>query len=97
MVKYTGRDLVVKRLGVLSKVQVLNFVLGVGVFSLLPILQGALACVGVGVGVGVHGRGRVGVGVGVHGRGRAWARGRAGSGVQACMGAGARAQRTPPY
>ena len=36
MVKYTGRGLVVKRPGVLSKVQVLNLVLGVGVFSLLP-------------------------------------------------------------
>ena len=40
MVKYTGRGLVVKRLGVLSKVQMLNLVLGVGVFSLLPILEG---------------------------------------------------------
>ena len=37
MVKYTGRGLVVKRLGVLSKVQMLNLVLGVGVFSPLPI------------------------------------------------------------
>ena len=36
MVKYTGRGLVVKRLGVLSKVQMLTLVLGVGVFSLLP-------------------------------------------------------------
>ena len=36
MVKCTGRGLVVKRLGVLSKVQMLTFVLGVGVFSLLP-------------------------------------------------------------
>ena len=36
MVNYTGRGLVVKRLGVLSKVQMLNLVLGVGVFSLLP-------------------------------------------------------------
>ena len=36
MVKYTGRGLVVKRQGVLSKVQMLNLVLGVGVFSLLP-------------------------------------------------------------
>ena len=36
MVKYTGRGLVVKRPGVLSKVQVLDLVLGVGVFSLLP-------------------------------------------------------------
>ena len=36
MVKCTGRGLVVKRPGVLSKVQVLNLVLGVGVFSLLP-------------------------------------------------------------
>ena len=36
MVKYTGRGLVVKRPGVLSKVQMLNLVLGVGVFSLLP-------------------------------------------------------------
>ena len=37
MVKCTGRCLVVKRPGVLSKVQMLNLVLGVGVFSLLPI------------------------------------------------------------
>ena len=37
MVKCTGRGLVVKRPGVLSKVQMLNLVLGVGVFSLLPI------------------------------------------------------------
>ena len=36
MVKCTRRGLVVKRLGVLSKVQMLNLVLGVGVFSLLP-------------------------------------------------------------
>ena len=36
VVKYTGRGLVVKRPGVLSKVQLLNLVLGVGVFSLLP-------------------------------------------------------------
>ena len=36
MVKYTGRGLVVKRPGVLSKVRMLNLVLGVGVFSLLP-------------------------------------------------------------
>ena len=36
MVKCTGRGLVVKRPGVLSKVQILNLVLGVGVFSLLP-------------------------------------------------------------
>ena len=35
VVKYTGRGLVVKRPGVLSKVQMLNLVLGVGVFSLL--------------------------------------------------------------
>ena len=34
--KNTGRGLVVKRLGVLSKVQTLNLVLGVGVFSPLP-------------------------------------------------------------
>ena len=40
MVKYTGRGLVVKRPGVLSKVQMLNLVLGVGVFSLLPIPGG---------------------------------------------------------
>ena len=32
MVKSTGRGLVVKRPGVLSKVQMLNLVLGVGVF-----------------------------------------------------------------
>ena len=36
MVKCTGRDLVVKRPGVLSKVQLLTLVFGVGVFSLLP-------------------------------------------------------------
>ena len=36
MVKCTGRGLVVKRPGVLSKVQMLTLVLGVGVFSLLP-------------------------------------------------------------
>ena len=36
--KYTGRGLVVKRPGVLSKVQMLTLVLGVGVFSLLPIV-----------------------------------------------------------
>ena len=36
MVKYTGRRLVVKRPGVRSKVQMLDLVLGVGVFSLLP-------------------------------------------------------------
>ena len=36
VVKCTGRGLVVKRLGVLSKVQTLNLVLGVGVFSPLP-------------------------------------------------------------
>ena len=36
MVNYTGRGLVVKRPGVLSKVQMLNLVLGVGLFSLLP-------------------------------------------------------------
>ena len=36
VVKYTRRGLVVKRLGVLSKVQMLNLVLEVGVFSLLP-------------------------------------------------------------
>ena len=36
MVKYTGRGLVVKRPGVLSKVQMLTLVLGVGFFSLLP-------------------------------------------------------------
>ena len=37
MVKYTGRGLVVKRPGVLSKIQILTLVLGVGVFSVLPI------------------------------------------------------------
>ena len=37
VVKCTGRGLVVKRPGVLSKVQMLNLVLGVGVFSPLPI------------------------------------------------------------
>ena len=36
MAIYTGRGLVVKRPGVLSKVQMLNLILGVGVFSLLP-------------------------------------------------------------
>ena len=36
MVKYTGRGLVVKRPEGLSKVQLLNLILGVGVFSLLP-------------------------------------------------------------
>ena len=36
VVKYTGRGLVVKRPGVLSKVQILTLVLGVGVFSPLP-------------------------------------------------------------
>ena len=40
MVKCTGRGLVVKRPGGLSKVQMLNLVLGVGVFSLLP-MQGS--------------------------------------------------------
>ena len=39
MAKYTGRGLVVKWPGVLSKVQMLNLVLGVGVFSLLPIFS----------------------------------------------------------
>ena len=34
--KCTGRGLVVKQPGVLSKVQMLNLVLGVVVFSLLP-------------------------------------------------------------
>ena len=41
VVKYTGRGLVVKRPGVLSKVQVLNLVLGVGVFSLLSTSKSA--------------------------------------------------------
>ena len=36
MVHGVGRGLVVKRTGVLSKVQMLNLVLGVGVFALLP-------------------------------------------------------------
>ena len=36
VVKYTGRGFVVKRRGVLGKVQMLNLVLGVGVFSPLP-------------------------------------------------------------
>ena len=40
MVKYTGRGLVVKRPGVLSKVQMLTLVLGVGVF---PLFQYILA------------------------------------------------------
>ena len=39
MVKCTGRGLVVKRLGVLSKVHILNLVLGVGVFSFLPSIR----------------------------------------------------------
>ena len=39
VVKCTGRGLVVKRPGVLSKVQMLNLLLGVGVFSLLPIVR----------------------------------------------------------
>ena len=39
MVKNTGGGLVVKRPGVLSKVQRLTLVLGVGVFSLLPIMR----------------------------------------------------------
>ena len=39
VVQCAGRGLVVKRPGVLRKVQMLNLVLGVGVFSLLPILQ----------------------------------------------------------
>ena len=39
VVKCTGRGLVVKRPGVLSKVQMLNLVLGVGVFSLLPMFS----------------------------------------------------------
>ena len=38
MVKSTGRGLVEKRPGVLSKVEMLTLVLGVGVFSLLPTL-----------------------------------------------------------
>ena len=37
VVKYTGKGLVEKRPGVLSKVQMLSFVLGLFVFSLLPI------------------------------------------------------------
>ena len=36
MAKCTGRGLAVKRPGVLNKVQMLNLVSGVGVFSLLP-------------------------------------------------------------
>ena len=39
MVKCAGRGLVVKRPGVHSKVQMLNLVLGVVVFSLLPKLR----------------------------------------------------------
>ena len=38
MVKYTGKGLLVKRPVVLTKVQMLNLVLGVGVFSPLPTL-----------------------------------------------------------
>ena len=41
-VKCTGRGVVVKRPGVLSKVQMLNLVLGVGVFSLLQLKGGIL-------------------------------------------------------
>ena len=41
MVKYTGRGLVVKRPEVLSKVQMLTLVLGVGVFSPLPKISDA--------------------------------------------------------
>ena len=44
MAKCTGRGLVVKRPGVLSKVQMLTLVLGVGVFSLLPIMGGPVMC-----------------------------------------------------
>ena len=40
MVNYTGKGLVVKRPGVLSKVQMLTLVSGVGVVSLLPIKLG---------------------------------------------------------
>ena len=36
MLKYTERGVVVKRPGVLRKVQMLNLVLGVGVYSLRP-------------------------------------------------------------
>ena len=39
VVKYTGRGLVVKRPGALSKVQMLNLVLGVGVFPLFQTLS----------------------------------------------------------
>ena len=39
VVKCTGRGLVVKRPGILSKVQMLNLVLGVGVSSLLYTLE----------------------------------------------------------
>ena len=45
MVKCTGRGLVVKRPGVLSKVQMLTLVLGVGVFSPLPIVEAVLGSV----------------------------------------------------
>ena len=45
MVKCTGRGLVVKRPGVLSKVQMLTLVLGVVVFSLLPKFFGVLGLV----------------------------------------------------
>ena len=45
MVNCTGRVLVVKRPGVLSKAQMLNLVLGVGVFSLLPKNAQALASI----------------------------------------------------
>ena len=43
MVNCTGRGLVVKRPGVLSKVQMLTLVLGVGVFPLLPTHFGAMS------------------------------------------------------
>ena len=40
VVRYTGRGLVVKRPGVLSKVQMLTLVLGVGAVSFLPTFYG---------------------------------------------------------
>ena len=45
--KMHRRGLVVKRPGVLSKVQMLNLVLGVGVFSLLTINEGLTRSFGV--------------------------------------------------
>ena len=48
MVKYTGRGLVVKRSGALSKVQLLNLVLGVGGRDFVQKIKEALFCRGQG-------------------------------------------------